>query len=72
MSERSRLHDAIAEYTPDITEATGGAVLTGWVVIAEWMDADGKRYLSNCIAENTTPWTARGMMHDVLFGGEWD
>jgi hypothetical protein len=40
------------------------------VVLAEWMDKDGERYLSHCRSASTTAWTARGMMHDVLHG-DW-
>lgn len=64
--ELDALHDAIAANASPVMEASGGAILTGWVVLAEWMDKDGERYLSSCRAESTSPWAARGMMHDML------
>ena len=68
--ERDALHDAIQANARHVQDVSGGAILTSWVVIAEWMDNDGERYLSHCRAPSTTSWTAHGMMHDVLHG-EW-
>lgn len=65
--ERDAIHDAIAANSGHVQDASGGAILTGWVVISEWMDKDGGRYLAHCRAASTTAWTARGMMHDVLY-----
>jgi hypothetical protein len=66
--ERERIHEAIASNAAHVQDASGGAILTGWIVISEWMDKDGERYLGHCRAASTSAWTARGMMHDVLFG----
>lgn len=47
-----------------------GAMLTGWVVISEWMDASGQRWLSKGHAASKAPWEANGMMHEALYG-DW-
>lgn len=69
-TDREAIHEAIAANSGHAQDATGGAVLTGWLTVAEWMDKDGTRYLSHCRAASTTPWGARGMMHEVLYG-DW-
>jgi hypothetical protein len=68
--EREALHEAIQANAGYVQDVSGGAILTGWLVISEWTDKDGERYLGHCRAASTPAWTARGMMHDVLFG-EW-
>jgi hypothetical protein len=45
-------------------------VLTGWVLVAEWMDHQGERWLSKGHAASTPAWAAKGMHHEALFG-EW-
>jgi hypothetical protein len=47
------------------------ALLTGWVLIAEWMDHDGDRWLTREQAATTTQWTASGMYHEALHS-DWD
>lgn len=44
------------------------ALLTGWVLVAEWADHDGARWLTKACAAATTSWTAGGMLHDALYG----
>jgi hypothetical protein len=68
--EREAIHEAIQVNAGHVQDASGGAILTGWVVLAEWMDKDGDRYLSHCRAPSTSAWTARGMAHDYIYG-EW-
>jgi hypothetical protein len=68
--QRDALDEAIQANAADVHDASGGAILTGWIVIAEWMDKDGERWLSQCRSASTPSWTARGMMHEVLHG-EW-
>jgi hypothetical protein len=47
-----------------------GAILTGWVLVAEWLTPDGDRWLSRGWAEGTTNWAAKGMHHEALHG-DW-
>lgn len=65
---RDAIHDAVQEHGR--MGAEDGAVLTGWVFVAEWMTPDGERWLSKAHAPHTSSWTARGMHHEALFG-EW-
>lgn len=64
--ERDALHEAIAANSAHVQEEAGGAVLTGWVIVSEWMDRDGDRYLAHCRSESTTAWAMRGMLGDVI------
>ena len=34
----------------------------GWVLISEWADYEGNRYLHTEVSETMTPWNAAGMM----------
>lgn len=63
---RDAIHDAIQEHMPMGREA----VLTGWVIVAEWMDHDGERWLTKGSAAATTGWAGNGMHHEALHG-EW-
>jgi hypothetical protein len=65
--KRDAIHEAIQQ---NARTAEDGAVLTGWVLIAEWMDEDGERWLSKGHAAHTAHWSAKGMLHEALFG-EW-
>lgn len=62
MASDEDLHAAIQEHACPLP----GAFLTGWVLIAEWVDTDGKRWLSRRMADDTTPWAADGMFHAGL------
>lgn len=65
--QRDNIHNAI--------QANGQlerpAVLTGWVIVAEWMDDEGERWLSRAYSASLPSWTADGMLHEGIYG-EWD
>ena len=63
---RGAIHEAIQRNAPKGADA----LLTGWALVAEWVDDDGERWLSKAHAAGTSAWTAKGMYHDALFG-EW-
>jgi hypothetical protein len=63
---RDAIHEALQQHMP----MGGKAVLTGWVVVAEWMDEHGERWISKGHAPATTGWAAKGMHHEALHG-EW-
>ena len=63
---RDAIHEAIQQNATLAEEA----ILTGWVLVAEWVDHSGQRWLSKAHAASTTDWTARGMHHEALHG-EW-
>jgi hypothetical protein len=45
----------------------GEAMLTGWVVVCEWMDPQGERWLSKFASEGSTQWQIQGFMHHGLY-----
>lgn len=51
-----------------------GAVLLGWVVVAEWALPTGRRMLSridgSATGEPLPPWTQEGYLHNGLYG-DW-
>lgn len=49
-----------------------GAVLTGWVLVAEWMMPDDTKHLTRLSSKPITTWGAAGMLHEALYGGAWD
>lgn len=63
---REAVHEAIQQHAPMGKDA----VLTGWALVAEWMDHNGERWLSKAHAANTPDWTAKGMHHEAL-NGHW-
>jgi hypothetical protein len=63
---RDAIHEAIQEHAP----AGQDALLTGWALVAEWIDPEGERWLSKAHASSTTSWGAKGMYHEAL-NGDW-
>lgn len=49
--------------------------LVKYVVLAEWMDGSGSRYLvrraSTGTGEGISPWDYKGLLHEALFGTSW-
>jgi hypothetical protein len=37
-------------------------VCTGWVLVSEWSDYSGTRYLMTDVSDNMNPWLAKGML----------
>lgn len=37
-------------------------ICTGWVLVSEWSDFEGTRYLMTDVSENMNPWLAKGML----------
>ena len=67
-SLRADTEEALSRHTP----FQRPAVLTSWVVIAEFMDEDGKKWLSRADSEGTTQWHREGMLWDALHAGDWE
>lgn len=63
---RDAVHEAIQRHAPMGREA----LLTGWVLVAEWVDHDGDRWITRAHAASTSDWAAKGMHHEALYG-EW-
>lgn len=71
--EQSDLAQHISELPPvDNDGEPVEAILTKFVLVAEWMDGEGSRYLTkrsaNGVGENITPWDSKGMLFEALFG----
>lgn len=64
---REAIHEALQKNLPRGEDA----ILTGWVLVAEWIDHDGEQWLSKGHAAGTAPWTAAGMLHEALHGTNW-
>lgn len=72
---RDALHAFLQEQGPPPDgdsgeDVIGTAVLTGWVVVEEWMDSDGDRWLTRGYAASKAKWEADGMIHETLYG-DW-
>ena len=52
-----------------------GAVLTGWVLVAEWLSVDGSSWISrldgDAAGEPLTSWRREGLLHNALFDPTW-
>lgn len=72
---RDAIHERIQELGPPDMEKH--AVLVGWVIVCDWMDEDGERWLSKGQrwlskghSSSIPTWTAEGMHHEALYG-DW-
>lgn len=54
----------------DAPNPEGSAICTGWVLVAEWMDETGERWISKGHAPSKAKWEADGMLHEALYG-DW-
>jgi hypothetical protein len=63
---RDAIDEAIRANVAGVTDR--GAVVTGWAMVVELMDEDGRRWLARAHAETTPPWAASGMHHEALYG----
>lgn len=43
-------------------EDSDNQICTGWVLVSEWSDFEGTRYLMTDVSENMNPWLAKGML----------
>lgn len=43
-------------------EDSDSQICTGWVLVSEWSDFEGTRYLMTDVSENMNPWLAKGML----------
>ncbi|HVM07197.1 MAG TPA: hypothetical protein VM345_01940 [Acidimicrobiales bacterium] len=66
--DREILEVALRQVAP---KSLSNPVLTGWVVVVEFMDDTGDRWLTRLDAKNMTVWGREGMLHNALLG-DWD
>lgn len=52
---------AVRQCAPAVDPA--GAVCTGWVLVAEWQDSDGRWWLTRWSEDNLPPWRADGLLY---------
>jgi hypothetical protein len=66
--QRDAIHATLQDTGPINGQEGKAAVLTAWVVVTEWMDEDGCKWLSKCHSSSIADWTAKGFHHEALFG----
>lgn len=68
---RDRLHETIQHTVAIDNNLPEGAMLLGWVTVAEWMAPDGQRWLStvdgDARGEGCPAWQRQGYLHNALF-----
>jgi hypothetical protein len=72
---REQLHAAI-QGTNQTDQNLEGAMLMGWVVVAEWMAPDGERWLSRvdgtAARKGCPEWQREGYLHNALYSGGFE
>lgn len=68
-NDRRVMHEAIQRIA--ITDGDGdAAVIYGWVMVIEWVDKRGGRWLSyldaDAAGEGPPPWQPQGYLHNAL------
>lgn len=58
---RDRLHLAVQNESEWLSERDG-SLLVGWILVSEWMDSDGDRWLSEAADEHSTMWNRMGYL----------
>ncbi|MGI8333459.1 hypothetical protein ACRYCC_26200 [Actinomadura scrupuli] len=64
-SKQARIADALAAEPP---EDAPGAMLNGWIVIAEWVDAEGHFWQTQLADAQSPSWRSKGLLFDALHG----
>lgn len=67
-SEREKVHDAIAGLAPELVEEITGPMLTEWVLLTAWVDAEGEAYTARMDAPQMREHHRLGLLHEALYG----
>ena len=72
MDARKLVHEVV-QTTNDSNPDLEGSVLTGWVLISEWSDPEGQRWLSRLSGSgmgesSPPPWQQQGYLWNALNG----
>jgi hypothetical protein len=71
-NQREVVTEALTKAGPEQFEG----MCIGWVMVSEWVDTEGKRWLmrldSNASNEGLASWTRMGYLFDAVFGGGWN
>jgi len=62
MSEFTEAIDAAMRLAAEELENSESQICTGWVLVSEWSDFEGTRYLMTDVSDNMNPWLAKGMI----------
>lgn len=69
---QQELNNAIQEHSGPMEAGAEGSFVTKWLVVAEFMDPNGEKWLALRNSEGMTTWDRNGMLHDALFdNGQW-
>lgn len=64
----------VIQETASTDDDLEGAVLMGWVLVAEWMAPSGERWLSKvdgtAMGQGCPNWQTQGYLHNALFDAE--
>ena len=60
--EQKHIDDCVAVVPPK-----PGLVLGGWILMAEWAEADGERLLTRLVSDKTSAWKVKGILHEGLY-----
>jgi hypothetical protein len=62
MSKFNEAVDGALRVLAQELEEPESQICTGWVLVSEWSDFEGTRYLMTDVSENMNPWLAKGML----------
>jgi hypothetical protein len=62
VSEFSQAIDKAMRILAKELDDSDSQLCTGWVLVSEWSDYSGTRYLMTDVSENMNPWLAKGML----------
>ena len=62
MSSFNEAVDKALRVLAEELEEPESQICTGWVLVSEWSDFEGTRYLMTDVSENMNPWLAKGML----------
>lgn len=65
--QRAEIEAVLARHWPNERPA----ILTGWVVVAEFTEDDGERVLTRVQAEGITSWARQGLLYNALQEDHW-
>jgi len=72
-AQREAITQSVNNARPNELES---AICVGWVMVAEWIDNEGSRWLTRLDSspdhKALPTWTRTGYLHDALFGSGWE
>ena len=69
---KSRIHGAIQNEAPGLAEKQN-AMLSGWLLVTEWIDEDGQRWMAHMGDDESPAWTRMGFLKAAMLDeeGRW-